>query len=605
MRQNCGIHLAEAAHLQLRPRLKEESILPIAGLRAKGGNSDWQLRVKRFAGELSTRATEAKLNLHCIATRVGAQLESQVGVLDDWLVKNGLMGTQKSVVVGQVCHTALCANWNLSQMAEVVFVLGSEEVRSSKVTLVAESSYFAELLQSADSYSEVRISLPDWVSRPPLELYLAYLASHALPKTDLLTAQKVLWLADFFLCPALFKDTLDSVILPALTRDNVVYFLNDAYTKLQTLEDSAHWQALFKVCVAVTAKNAQYVFDKFKALVRSFPPALVEQLCLVFLADNARKAVSDYTPVLEVLREVRGLPGFVSFLLREQEHVVADPRWAEKTQEVFKWTAQPGPNPVESPVFEFVGCHWTLSVSENGDSVDVALRNVTPDQPLSWPKHSILCLSVAVDSDTHPPNPVIIAAIAGTKTHNIIDSFPHSRVSLRLRARLEPLYSALLTHLARFPTSTLSTESLRGFPTDKLLVMLKYKYLSVRQEDEALDIVARWSSAHFPSSAAADLELPPVLASIKWQYVSLRGLLAALTHSLLRRTQHFQTIFRREILGRALGKTTLEEQERPRFAYKHEVVRETLPSQQSFLDIVADTLFSLPSAPALSQVPST
>jgi hypothetical protein len=490
-------------------------------------------------------------------------------------------------------------------MAEVVFVLGSEEVRSSKATLVAQSSYFAELLQTADNYSEVRISLPEWVSRPPLEFYLSYLTSRTLPKTDLLTAQKMLWLADFFLCPELFKDTLNSIVLPALTRDNVVYFLNDAYTKLQTLEDSSHWQLLLKTCISLTAKNAQYVFDKFKALVLSFPPALVEQLCLVFLAENARKAVSDYTPVLEVLREVRKMAGFVSFLLREQEYVTSDPRWTGKTQEVFTWTVQPSTSPVESSVFEFVGCHWTLSVCENGNSVEIALRNVTPDQPLSWPKHSIICLSVAVESPEHQANPVIISAMSGTKTHNIIDSFPLSQeLTLRLRARLEPLYSALLTHIARFPTSTLSTESLRGFPTDKLLVMLKYKYLSVRGEDEVLDIVARWSSAHFPSSAAADSELPPVLASIKWPYVSVKGLLATLVYPIIRRTQCFQAIFRKEILVRALGKTTHEDQERPRFAYKHEVTRETVQSPQSFLDAVADTLLSLPYAPAQSQVRS-
>lgn len=495
---------------------------------------------------------------------------------------------------------------------EAVFVLHGEEITISQKTLELGSKYFAELLSTPEEYPQVRILLPDWVSRRVLVLYLDYIRSRKLPILDVLTAQKLLWLADFLQDPSLQAALIADTIVPHLTKDSVLLFLQDSYTKLSIGTDSHLWKNLLVKCLEIAATESAYIFSRFKTAILALAPELVEQLVYRASMKAGRHSATDYTDMLEVLRSVRNANSWVELLNMEQEKALNSGRWRRERKPVFIWNIDNISLDNyfrESDSFEVAGMSWSVSVWSfaHENKLDIAIRN-TPgaDTAESFPRHSLVALtcSCQLDDEELPP-PLIITTLIGTKTQNVIrslhsaSSLSLSHLTLSIHIEIEYVYSSLLTHIIKHPTSCL-TGNISSVPSDKLLAMLKHKSLAVANEDEVVDLVGRWYQEINPEVDICDL-----LEAVKWPFVSLKGLFDAVRNwTNLKNSKCFREIFRRELEHRATPKRDAEAPV-PRRSYKDDHTHETFPNPKAFVETLSGLLLDLEFNPEADTVLST
>ena len=483
---------------------------------------------------------------------------------------------------------------------EVVFVLQGEELAISQKTLESGSAYFTELLNTPEEYPQVRILLPDWVSRRALMLYLDYVRLKRLPGLDLLTAQRLLWLADFLQDPSLQSALIVDTILPHMTKDSVLLFLQDAHTKLSQGTANPIWKELLLKCLDTAASESAYIFSRFKPSILAMAPELVEQLIYRAVIKASRHSASDYTDILEVLRTLRGAGNWAELLQKEQERALGSGRWKRERKPVFVWELESISLDnyfKESDSFEVAGTAWTVSVWSfaHENKLDIAIRN-TPgkESAESFPRNSLIALSCSCQLDTEPlPSPTIITALMGTKTQNILrslhpaSSLSLSKVTFSIHIEVEYVYSALLTHIIKHPMQCLAP-NIGALPGDKLLAMLKHKSLAVESEDEVLFLVGRWYQETSPEGDICDL-----LEAIRWPFVTLKGLVDSLRNfPALRNSKCFRELFRRELEQRAVPKREADPPT-PRRSYKDDQSRETFPNQKKFVETLAELLLGL------------
>lgn len=490
----------------------------------------------------------------------------------------------------------------------MVFVLQGEELSISQRLLEAGSAYFSELLKTPEEYPQVRILLPDWVSRRALMLYLDYIGLKRLPTLDVLTAQKLLWLADFLQDPQLQSSLLEDTILPHLTKDSVLLFLQDAHTKLSQGSDNPIWKQLLLKCIDLAASESAYLFSRFKASILAMAPELVEQLIYRALVQASHHSASDNTDLLTALKTIKGVESWVEMLGKEQERALGGARWRRDRKPVFVWDLegiQLDNYFRESESFEVAGMAWTVSVWSfaHENKLDIAIRNTPSQSPGSFPRHSLIALSCSCQLDSEPlPSPLLITALIGTKTQNLIrslhpaSSLSLSRLSLSIHIEVEYVYSALLTYIVKHPGQCLAG-SIGALEGDKLLVVLKHRYLAVETEDEVLGLVGRWYQEASPEGDICDL-----LEAIRWPFVTLKGVIGALRDfPALKNSKCFRELFRRELDQRAVPKRD-SEAPLPRHSYKNDSNREIFPSQKKFLETLAELLLELEFNPEAESV---
>jgi len=482
----------------------------------------------------------------------------------------------------------------------VVFVLQGEELAIEQRALEAGSAYFADLLRRQEEYPQVRILLPDWVSRRALMLYLDYIRLKRLPVLDLLTAQKLLWLADFLQDPSLQSALITDTLLPRLTKDSVLLFLQDAHTKLSQGTDNPLWKELLLRCIDLAATESAYVFSRFKPSILAMAPELVEQLIYRSLIKASRHSASDYTDLLTALKTIRGAGSWTELLGKEQERALGSVRWRRERKPVFSWELEGISLDnyfKESDSFEVAGTAWTVSVWSfaHENKLDIAIRN-TPghESPDSFPRNSLIALSCSCQLDNQPlPPPLLITALIGTKTQNIIrslhpaSSLSLSKLTLSIHIEVEYVYSALLTYIVKHPAQCLMG-NVGTLEADKLLAILKHKALAVESEDEVLFLVGRWYQEVGPEGDICDL-----LEAIRWPFITLKGLIDALRDfPALKNSKCFRELFRRELDQKATPKREAETP-LPRRSYKDDHTRESFPSQKKFIETLSDLLLDL------------
>ena len=489
---------------------------------------------------------------------------------------------------------------------EVVFVLQGEEVSIEQRILESASEYFAQLLNTPEEYPQVRILLPDWVNKRSLLLYLDYLRLRRLPRLDLLTAQKLLWLADFLQDPGLQTSLILDTILPHMTKESVLLFLQDSHTKLSLGSANPVWKELLIKCLDAAAKDAVIIFDKFKPTVLAMPTEVVEQLVHRAVVYGTKHSATDYTHILDVLKTVSKAGGFIDLLAMEEKKALNSLKWAAPRDPLFAWelTNITLDNYFkESDSFEVAGTAWTISVWSfaHENKLDIAIRNTPGNEaPKGFPRNAVVALSCVCDvTGLEAKRPVIITSIMGTKTQNVVRSIENvssldlSKLTISIQVEVEHVYASILTHMVRHPGQSLCSESLAALDRDKLLVMLKHKYLAVQSEDEVVGIVGKWCQEKFGDSPNPDVEICDVLESVRWPFVSLKGLLESLRNfPALKNSKCFKEIFRREIEQRGSLKRDGDSLP-PRHSYKNDSARETFSSQKDFIEALSTLVLDL------------
>jgi DNA-directed RNA polymerase subunit F len=157
----------------------------------------------------------------------------------------------------------------------VYFLVEGRELKVKRET-ISQTGYFNALLKD-QVYSEARITVPDWMSYRHLEIYLSYLSSNNLPKLDIKSYQKVLWIADYF---EEFK--LQEIIIPEivkqLTRDSVLYIIQDAAVKISSGKYSEVWKYLYESCKSIVIKNLAYILSQHSDIFDKLEPKVASDL---------------------------------------------------------------------------------------------------------------------------------------------------------------------------------------------------------------------------------------------------------------------------------------------------------------------------------------
>lgn len=504
---------------------------------------------------------------------------------------------------------------------DVLFVLLGEEICMPRNTVERGSAYLAALLEGSPGDTEVRIVMPDWVARRPLMIYLEYLTSKSVPKVDLWTAQKILWVADFLYDDVLQKALLYDIIQPNITCEVVVAFLQDAHTKLLKTPSNPHWRSLLDFCVKFVASHAETVFQNQQESLFKFPSGLLEEVIEASLDQLNRHQDSDYTYVIATLKHLRGVEDTLQLLALEEQMALAQPLSPEP---VFSWTLTDvslDNSLQETPPFEIAGLSWHMKAWSFAHEARLAVAIVPGSNPLARiPKQSFVSLLTQIRtgfSDQQPAS--LLTVVLGTKAQAVLrhlDGLGEAqlrRLTLQLCVRVCPTHAAVLTHITRCPVE-LSGKYLRSVPEKTLISILTHKRLNVSGEDEVLEAIGRWVGEVYGQEVGEDVELCKVLEAVRWDYVSLKGIFHCIRNFAgLRKSKCFREIMQRVVEQRAsqnrfsvydlTGKVHAAVE--PRRAYRQTASKETFQSQKDFMEYVTSLVLEMEYSPKAAAVGSS
>ena len=197
----------------------------------------------------------------------------------------------------------------MSIVAEVCFVVESREYRVKSQKLTRTSLYYSDLLESSKEFSEIRLLLPDWITTRPFQAYLSYIDTSRLAKIELIIAQKLLWIADFFKDISLQTNLISQQIIPFLTKESVLLFVQDSCTKIHTADEVLQvWRDLYKASCAFAAKHINYLFEKFSAALSKLYPSAVRHILEIAIQEE------DSASLLGSICEFRKTPNVIGLL---------------------------------------------------------------------------------------------------------------------------------------------------------------------------------------------------------------------------------------------------------------------------------------------------
>lgn len=136
------------------------------------------------------------------------------------------------------------------------------------------SGYCLEIFETND---ERIIQMPKWVNSELFSMFLDYMTNGAIKfhanisiKNKSQMFQRLLWIGDFMQCEELQDIAINDLILPILSEENCLLFLNEAFKKLKACEESSDiWYILLNSAIAVTAQYLpSFLENKFVDIVK-------------------------------------------------------------------------------------------------------------------------------------------------------------------------------------------------------------------------------------------------------------------------------------------------------------------------------------------------
>jgi hypothetical protein len=210
---------------------------------------------------------------------------------------------------------------------------------------------------------------------------------------------------------------------------------------------------------------------------------------------------------------------------------------------------------------------------------------------------------VSISKDQYS-NPIIIPLIIGSKNQNIIREIPQfeslrmKSLRIKLVAKLEYVYTSILTYLGKHPENLLNDDSIQQLSFENLCILLRYKHLNLKTEDQALDMLGKWVAK---SNQLTDESISKLLETIRWDFISLRALINSMrSYAELKTYKLYQEIFRRELEKRAGSESILhlsKTQLKPRVSYKNSIDKDTFSSPEQFLVSLSELILELEYAP--------
>lgn len=445
----------------------------------------------------------------------------------------------------------------MSTASEVSFVVENKDFKIRGDKLVKTSTYYAELLETSKDYSELRLILPDWISIKPFQAYLHYLENKRLPKIDLILAQKLLWLADFFKDPTLQQSLISQHIIPYLKKETVLLFVQDACTKIYSPEKPLKcWHELYYASCEFSAKNLRYLYEKFPIVLDKLDSNALKTILLMGL----NTIYSDF--IIEKIKEKKQVESYIDLLIAlEKENLEAFNQDVSRKL-VVEWNIEDfefNNFYKETEVFKIASTEWVLCLwcFEHENRLEISIKQSGISKETKYNISVLTCIVQVQDEILETLNPQIFPIPEHTQNQCIIREITSldlenlTNFSIKVYAHTDDIASNLLQKIVSKP-EVLITQDSENFPYSHLNAILDLKQLNVNCEDTALEILANW--LQFNSYSLSEYEIKALSTSIRWEYTTIKGLITIIcNYPKLKSYQIFHNLIRNEIENR--GKT--------------------------------------------------
>jgi hypothetical protein len=488
----------------------------------------------------------------------------------------------------------------MSGLIEVCFVVESNEFKVKGEKLARTSQYYSELLEQSKNFSEIRLLLPEWITLRPFQVYLGYIENARIPKIDLIMAQKILWLADYFKDISLQKNLIFQQIIPFLNRETVLLFVQDACTKVSSTENiSEEWVQLYETSCEFAAQNMKYLFHKFSVAISKLDEKAV--LCIL---EKAIK-LEDRSYALEKLCEYKNVKDILSLIPLLEKESINQFHLNPDNFIVLEWNIEDFEFSnfyKESPVFQLKSVDWVLCIwcFEHEKRLEISMKHFNPPKEL---KNQISAVTVAVKFEEDPlesinpqllpipvssPNPSIIKQINNFHPDNT------QNVKIQLFAKSEDIVSSILVQLAEYPDLLLN-KSVKDLSINTMLVIINFKYLNVKSEDFVLDIMGNWVENIY--QFLNDNDIQSLHESINWECVSIEKILQCLrTYPSLKKYNTFKQIIKKQLeskMKKFNSNKYAEDEVVLRKSYKKNYDRQYFSTHKEYLNYIFDLLINV------------
>eukprot|EP00826_Nyctotherus_ovalis_P006665 TRINITY_DN11600_c0_g1_i2.p1 TRINITY_DN11600_c0_g1~~TRINITY_DN11600_c0_g1_i2.p1 ORF type:complete len:416 (-),score=93.91 TRINITY_DN11600_c0_g1_i2:313-1560(-) len=376
------------------------------------------------------------------------------------------------------------------------------------------------------------------------------------------TVQRLLWLADFFKVDSLTEHCIKSLIIPKLSKDNVIDFLEDSYTKVTAANSSDSlevWNLLIDQCLDLTAKNIQYLARINKERLMKQSADVIEEV-----ADRAYKSFmtnmsADNSPITELLMHTRNTSCPFEMLEGERKRVLEKEKayfTSEHASPNLTWSLSrlSGSFYKESEPFFVLGCYWVLSIwnyKEDGTVFIAIKQSKTPKEVEELlnstlkdtmnpakkaaegeaaqgkiPNHCIL--TVATFASIHELDKdnegifQLASLISASKVPTTIRILTmqdlertNGQITIDIYLKLEYTHSGILTYISKNFSWLYNTPGVGLMTRNQFLTLLKHKYLNVKWEEEVLVALCIWSIPNVNNSGEKQ--------GVRYEYKGLAG----------------------------------------------------------------------------------
>lgn len=134
--------------------------------------------------------------------------------------------------------------------------------------------------------------------------------------------QKLLWIADYFQMEYLQECCIRDLIIPRISYENVLIFINETYKKLKVCEDSNDlWYLLLNNCLNVAGKNLIFLYSNNYFEKNKVNMKLMEEIISRHIKNEISKMNFKYKEIEEILFKLKNVDDLINLLVVYRKEV--------------------------------------------------------------------------------------------------------------------------------------------------------------------------------------------------------------------------------------------------------------------------------------------
>jgi len=431
-------------------------------------------------------------------------------------------------------------------------VFPSLDVETDDPNLAKRSVLVQELL---DTQASAEMTVPSWISKSMLLRYL-----EPAKGGDLNTAEavKLCRVACFMKDDQLESQLLASSALNELGPQTALALYDLA---VEFKDRSQQWNEYFK-------QTRSYAVTHIAAILGS--GAIGSESILL----ECLKTPLDPSTTETVIKALKTLwkCSTITELLEELEKVAKE---NVPSTVVLTWSPalQSSTRFYQSPEFEIQGQFWTLHLWHypREDRLDCLLASGTSQRNVGTGELVALTLALSFSAQDCVQDTRVITLFSGSKGERLVRNLfglkaRSESVCLTVKARMEPAFASVFTHISHHFEAFHSSEKLGRLSGDRILQLFAMKQLQTSSEDAVLRVIGQWSERN-RKGEDLQLKLENLLDSVKWPYVSIAALVdCARLFPVLKTSGVFRAAVSREFSCRSSLGSRKSDPPRPAYA---------------------------------------